>query len=88
MAQWLRRTFSAPGLTQVPQGPHVGALARRSGPIVRVARRSGTASIGPYSAWAGQNLIASAGADQYGNASGSECDLIEDGSIIEAVGGS
>jgi hypothetical protein len=84
MAQWQRRTFSAPGLTQVPHGPHIGALARRSARIVRVTRRSGATSVGPYSEWAGQNQIAGAGADQYGNASGSEYDLIEDGSIIEA----
>ena len=84
MAQWQRRTFSAPGLTQVPPGPHVGALARRSARIVRVTRRSEATSSGPYSEWAGQNLIAGAGADQYGNASGSEYDLIEDGAIIDA----
>jgi hypothetical protein len=84
MAQWHRRTFSAPGLTQVPHGPYIGAVARRSARVVRVTRRSGATSSGPYSAWAGQNLIAGAGADQYGNASGSEYDLIEDGSIIEA----
>lgn len=84
MGQWQRRTFSAPGLTQVPAGPYVGALARRSARVVRVTRRPGSASIGPYSEWAGQNQIAGAGADQYGNASGSEYDLIEDGSIIEA----
>ena len=41
-------------------------------------------SSGPYSEWAGQNQIAGAGADRYGNASGPEYDLIEDGSIIEA----
>jgi hypothetical protein len=84
MAEWQRRTFSAPGLTQVPHGPHVDALARRSARIVRVTRRSGATSGAPYSEWAGQNMIAGAGADQYGNASGSEYDLIEDGSIIEA----
>ncbi|HEY6786376.1 MAG TPA: hypothetical protein VI365_03610 [Trebonia sp.] len=84
MAQWHRRTFSAPGLTQVPHGPYIGALARRSARVVRVTRRSGATSTGPYSEWAGQSLIAGAGADQYGNASGSEYDLIEDGSIIEA----
>ena len=84
MAEWQRRTFSAPGLTQVPHGPHVDALARRSARIVRVTRRSGASSGAPYSEWAGQNMIAGAGADQYGNASGSEYDLIEDGSIIEA----
>lgn len=84
MTQWQRRTFSAPGLTQVPHGPHVDALARRSARVVRVSRRSGGTSVGPYSEWAGQNMIAGAGADQYGNASGSEYDLIEDGSIIEA----
>ena len=39
---------------------------------------------GPYSEWAGQNQIASAGADQYGNASGSQYDLIQDGSVTEA----
>jgi hypothetical protein len=84
MGQWQRRTFSAPGLTQAPPGPYVGALARRSARVVRVTRRPGSGSIGPYSEWAGQNHIAGAGADQYGNASGSEYDLIEDGSIIEA----
>jgi hypothetical protein len=40
--------------------------------------------ISQYSEWAGQNQIAGAGADQYGNASGSEYDLIQDGSIIKA----
>src|SRR5579871_536519 len=84
MGQWQRRTFSAPGLTQAPPGPYVGALARRSARVVRVTRRPGAASIGPYSEYAGQNQIAGAGADQYGNASGSEYDLIEDGAIIEA----
>jgi hypothetical protein len=84
MAQWQRRTFSAPGLTQFPHGPHIGAVARRSARTVRVTRRSGGTSIGPYSEWAGQNLIAGTRADQYGNASGSEYDLVEDGSIIEA----
>jgi hypothetical protein len=39
---------------------------------------------GQYSEWAGQNQIAGAGADQYGNARGSEYDLIQDGSVIEA----
>ena len=37
-----------------------------------------------YSAWAGQNQIAGAGADKYGNASGSQYDLIQDGSVREA----
>lgn len=42
------------------------------------------ASTGPYSQWAGQNQIAGAGADRYGNASGSQYDLIQDGSVREA----
>jgi hypothetical protein len=41
-------------------------------------------SSGPYSEWAGQNQIAGAGADRYGNANGSQYDLIQDGSVIEA----
>jgi hypothetical protein len=39
---------------------------------------------GQYSEWAGQNQIPGAGADQYGNARGSQYDLIQDESIIEA----
>lgn len=39
---------------------------------------------GQYSEWAGQNQIAGAAADQYGNANGSEYDLIQDGSVVEA----
>ena len=41
MAQWQRRTFSAPGLTQFPPGPHIRAVARRSARTVRVTRRPG-----------------------------------------------
>src|SRR5271165_5634982 len=29
MASWIRRTFAAPGLTQIPPGPHLGALQDR-----------------------------------------------------------
>jgi hypothetical protein len=39
---------------------------------------------GPYSQWAGQNQIAGAGADRYGNANGSQYDLIQDGAVREA----
>jgi hypothetical protein len=42
-------------------------------------------STNPYSEWAGQNQIAGAGADQYGNANGSQYDLIQDRSVIEAT---
>lgn len=42
------------------------------------------APTGLYSEWAGQNQIVGADADQYGNANGSQYDLIQDGSIIEA----
>ena len=38
---------------------------------------------GQYSEWAGQNQIAGADADRYGNANGSQYDLIQDG-VIEA----
>jgi hypothetical protein len=41
-------------------------------------------SSSPYSEWAGQNQIAGAGADRYGNANGSQYDLIQDGSVIHA----
>lgn len=41
-------------------------------------------SSNPYSQWAGQNQIAGVGADQYGNANGSQYDLIQDGSVIDA----
>src|ERR1700733_4201367 len=34
MAEWIRRRFSAPGLTQIPTGPHVGALQGRFGGTV------------------------------------------------------
>lgn len=84
MAQWLRRTFNAPGLTQVPHGPYIDQVKRRSGRTVRLRRRQDLGSIAPYTAWAGQNQITGAGSDRYGNAYGSEYDLVEDGSIIEA----
>lgn len=31
MADWIRRSFTAAGLTQVPPGPHIGALQARYG---------------------------------------------------------
>src|ERR1019366_4117122 len=34
MASWIRRPFSAPGLTQIPPGPHLGALQGRFGGTV------------------------------------------------------
>ena len=34
MASWIRRQFSAPGLTQIPPGPHMGALQSRFGGTV------------------------------------------------------
>lgn len=34
MADWIRRSFSSPGLTQVPPGPHLGALQNRFGGTV------------------------------------------------------
>lgn len=43
-----------------------------------------TTEAGPYSQWAGQNQIAGASADQYGNARGSQYDLIQDRSVTEA----
>lgn len=84
MAQWQRRTFNAPGLTQAPHGPHIDQVKRRSGHTVRLRRRQDQASVASYTVWAGQNQITGAGSDQYDNAYGSEFDLVEDGSIIEA----
>jgi Mg-chelatase subunit ChlD len=34
MASWIRRSFSAPGLTQIPPGPHLRALQDRFGGTV------------------------------------------------------
>lgn len=34
MANWIRRSFSAPGLTQIPPGPHLSALQGRFGGTV------------------------------------------------------
>jgi len=34
MASWIRRPFSAPGLTQIPSGPHLRALQGRFGGTV------------------------------------------------------
>ncbi|MGH3211079.1 MAG: vWA domain-containing protein [Trebonia sp.] len=34
MASWIRRAFSAPGLTQIPPGPHLPALQGRFGGTV------------------------------------------------------
>lgn len=34
MTGWLRRPFTAPGLTQIPPGPHLGALQGRFGGTV------------------------------------------------------
>jgi uncharacterized protein with von Willebrand factor type A (vWA) domain len=34
MASWIRRSFSAPGLTQIPPGPHLRALQGRFGGTV------------------------------------------------------
>lgn len=34
MASWIRRSFSAPGLTQIPPGPHLPALQGRFGGTV------------------------------------------------------
>ena len=34
MASWIRRAFSAPGLTQIPAGPHLPALQGRFGGTV------------------------------------------------------
>lgn len=42
---WRRRTFTAAGLTQVPSGPYVPALARRFVGTVKVTR-SGYDDIG------------------------------------------
>lgn len=84
MGHWLRRTYNAPGLTEHPPGPTLGELTRRSRRTVRVRRYVDQTSTGLYAQHAGMNEIAGAGSDEYGNAHGSEYDLIEDGSIIEA----
>lgn len=84
MGHWLRRTYNAPGLTEYPPGPTLGERTRRSRPTVRVRRYVDQAHTGLYAQHAGMNEIDGAGSDQYGNAHGSEYDLIEDGSIIEA----
>ncbi|MGV1004590.1 MAG: hypothetical protein ACOYEV_07450 [Candidatus Nanopelagicales bacterium] len=84
MGHWLRRTYNAPGLTEYPPGPTLGTLSRRARRTVRVRRYVEQASTGLYALHAGMNEITGAVADQYGNAHGSEFDLIEDGSIIEA----
>jgi uncharacterized protein with von Willebrand factor type A (vWA) domain len=34
MANWIRRSFTAPGLTQIPPGPHLAALQGRFGGTV------------------------------------------------------
>jgi uncharacterized protein with von Willebrand factor type A (vWA) domain len=34
MATWIRRSFTSPGLTQIPPGPHLGALQERFGGTV------------------------------------------------------
>jgi class 3 adenylate cyclase len=34
MANWIRRSFGAPGLTQIPSGPHLPALSNRYGGTV------------------------------------------------------
>jgi uncharacterized protein with von Willebrand factor type A (vWA) domain len=34
MANWIRRSFGAPGLTQIPPGPHLRALSNRYGGTV------------------------------------------------------
>jgi hypothetical protein len=34
VASWIRRPFSAPGLTQIPPGPHLRALQGRFGGTV------------------------------------------------------
>ncbi|HEY1703940.1 MAG TPA: vWA domain-containing protein [Trebonia sp.] len=34
MANWIRRSFSAPGLTQIPPGPHLKAVQNRFGGTV------------------------------------------------------
>ena len=34
MATWIRRPFDAPGLTQIPPGPHVRAVQGRFGGTV------------------------------------------------------
>lgn len=85
MGHWLRRTYNAAGITEFPPGPTLGELTRRSRSTVRVRRYVDQAPTGLYALHAGKNEIAGAGSDQYGNAHGSEFDLIEDGSIIEAT---
>jgi uncharacterized protein with von Willebrand factor type A (vWA) domain len=34
MPHWIRRSFTSPGLTQIPPGPHIGALRNRLGGTV------------------------------------------------------
>ncbi|HEY6793022.1 MAG TPA: hypothetical protein VI365_37510, partial [Trebonia sp.] len=31
MASWIRRSFTSPGLTQIPPGPHLGKLQGKYG---------------------------------------------------------
>jgi hypothetical protein len=38
MARWQRRTFTSVGLTQVPPGPYIGQLAKRSVGTIKVTR--------------------------------------------------
>lgn len=89
-------TLSA-GLTQVPPGPYADELARkarvtrmqRPSGVSAPAKAAGVASMAraqgvlpmAYSRWAGQNRVEGAVLDTYGNAAGSEYDLIADGAI-------
>jgi len=62
--------------------PASGKLRGSLGPKV-AAEPEATENI-PYSQWAGQNQIPGAGQDQYGNARGSQYDLIQDGAVTQA----
>lgn len=83
MTQWQRRSFIAPGLTQVPTGPHLAELTTQVARATQSLNRS-SGAIGLYSASAGANLIHGVGSDPYGNAAGHEYDLIDDGSLSHA----
>jgi hypothetical protein len=82
MTNWQRRKFTSAGLTQVPAGPHLALRARRLNSIPRLKRSTSGAV---YSQWAGMNALRDAGADQYGNAAGTQYDLIEDGAVTNAL---
>jgi hypothetical protein len=88
------------GLTQAPPGPYLDELARkarvarmrRPAGMSAPSKTAGSTNVvrvqgvlpSAYSPWAGQNHVEGALLDFYGNAGGSEYDLIDDGSIDDA----